>query len=123
NYRKHVERGRKLTTAHSHEGDVQDVQIRGEYLYAACAEEGFIAYDVANVDNKGFSERIALAPVSPLGQRFYVHSKYATSICSPSTLALDPTRKPLVETQKLSDGTTRTFLPNDAGQLTQLGHP
>ena len=67
-----------------------DLQLRGEYLYAACGDDGFIAYDVANIDNKGFSERIITAPVSPLGQQFYVRSKYATCICSPSTLALDP---------------------------------
>jgi hypothetical protein len=71
---------------------VLDVQLRGEYLYAACGPDGFIAYDVANIDNKGFSERIVTAPVSPLGQRLYVKSKYATSVCSPSTLAIDPTR-------------------------------
>ena len=29
-------------------------------------------YDVANIDNKGFAERIISAPVSPAGQRFYV---------------------------------------------------
>ena len=68
-----------------------DVQLRGEYLYAACGSDGFIAYDVANIDNKGFSERIITAPVSPLGQRLYVRTKFATSVTSPSTLG-DSTR-------------------------------
>src|SRR5205823_1011779 len=40
------------------------------------------------------------APVSPLGQQFYVRSKYATSVCSPSTLALDPTREHRPENQE-----------------------
>jgi hypothetical protein len=79
---------------------VLDLQLRGEYLYAACGPQGFIAYDVANIDNKGFSERIVTAPVSPLGQRLYVKSKYATSICSPSTMALDPTRQQRPENQE-----------------------
>ena len=92
-YRQHVAAGGKLTEFYEHEGDVLDVQLRGEYLYAACGEDGFIAYDVANIDNKGFSEHIQTAPVSPLGQRFYVKTKFATSVCSPSTLAVDPTRK------------------------------
>ena len=32
------------------------------------------------------------APVSPLGQKFYVKTKYAQAIASPSTLAVDPVR-------------------------------
>jgi LVIVD repeat len=47
---------------------------------------------VANIDNKGFSERIITAPVSPLGQKFYVKSRSATAVASPTTLGVDPTR-------------------------------
>ncbi len=75
-YRQHVARGRELEEAYHHEGNVLDVQLRGEYLYAALGKGGFRAYDVANIDNKGFSERQVTAPVSPLGQRLYVHTKY-----------------------------------------------
>ncbi len=107
NYQGHVNRKRELTEAYDHHGTVLDLQLRGEYLYAACGPDGFIAYDVANIDNKGFSERIITAPVSPLGQRFYVRSKYATCICSPSTLALDPTRKGRPE--------------NEEGRITKIG--
>jgi hypothetical protein len=101
-FREHQSRGKKLTEAHEHhgKGHVLDVQLRGEYLYAACGEAGFVAFDVANIDNKGFSERIVTAPVSPLGQQLYVKTKYATSVCSPSTLALDPTRPQLPENQE-----------------------
>jgi hypothetical protein len=91
-YRQHVARGRELQEAYHHEGNVLDVQLRGEYLYAALGKGGFRAYDVANIDNKGFSERQTTAPVSPLGQRLYVRTKYATAIASPSTLAIDPAR-------------------------------
>ena len=53
--------------------------MRGEYLYTANGPGGFEVFDVANIDQKGFSERIVTAPVSPLGQRTYVRTKYATS--------------------------------------------
>jgi hypothetical protein len=99
-YKQHLARGGELTESHEKEGTILDLQARGEYLYTACGEDGFIAYDIANIDNKGFSERIITAPVSPLGQQFYVKTKYATSVCSPSTLALDPTRKQLDENQE-----------------------
>ena len=102
-YRQHDARGQKLTEFYEHEGHVLDLQMRGEYLYAACGEDGFIAYDIANIDNKGFSEHIQTAPVSPLGQQFYVKTKYATSVCSPSTLAVDPTRKHFADNQENPD--------------------
>ena len=100
-YAAHVDGGRELFEAHEHglndgpfagDGEILDLQMRGEYLYTARGRGGFYAYDIANIDNKGFSERIVTAPVSPLGQRLHVKTKYATSICSPSTLAVDPTR-------------------------------
>ncbi len=99
-FKKHVARKMELSEAHEHSGTVLDLQLRGEYLYAACGKDGFIAYDVANIDNKGFSERIITAPVSPLGQQFYVKTKYATSICSPSTMAIDPTRPRRAENEE-----------------------
>ncbi len=99
-FRTHQERGGKLAESHEHAGTVLDLQLRGEYLYAACGKDGFVAYDVAAIDNKGFSERIITAPVSPVGQRFYTRTSYATSVCSPSTMALDPTRKHLEANQE-----------------------
>src|SRR5262249_14443397 len=57
-FKAHQERSGELAESHEHEGTVNDVQLRGEYVYAACGPDGFIAYDVANIDNKGFSERI-----------------------------------------------------------------
>ncbi len=106
NYRKHVERGRRLEVAHEHPSkDIGDslvhplrkheilgLQARGEYLYAACGEGGLRVFDIAFIDDKAFSERVTTAPVSPLGQRFYVETRYATAVAAPATLAPDPTR-------------------------------
>jgi hypothetical protein len=105
-YREHVEHGFILGNAHHHPGqDISDnvlhafrkseilsLQARGEYLYAACGEGGLRVFDIAFIDDKAFSERITTAPVSPLGQRFYVATKYATAVASPATIAPDPTR-------------------------------
>ncbi len=112
-----VSRGRLLKQAHVHPGrDVSDVvfhplrqqeilcvQNRGEYLYAACGTGGLRVFDIAFIDDKGFSQRITTAPVSPLGQKFYVPTKYATFVASPTTLAPDPTRthKPENDEQKV----------------------
>ncbi|MEY2495283.1 MAG: hypothetical protein QOJ45_1775 [Verrucomicrobiota bacterium] len=101
NYRKHVEAGSILKEAHEHSGhDIQDIVLRGEYLYTANGPGGFEVFDVANIDQKGFSERIVSAPVSPLGQRTRVNTKYATSVAIPSTLALDPARVRLPENEE-----------------------
>ena len=72
--------------------EVLQVQMRGEYLYAACGADGLRVFDIAFIDDKAFSQRITTAPVSPLGQQFYVKTAYATGVASPSTTAPDPTR-------------------------------
>jgi hypothetical protein len=96
-YRDHAKRGLKLPHAHHHDAgrgeQVLDVQQRGEYVYAALGAGGFRVYDIANVDNKDFSERIVTAPVSPFGQRLYVKTKFATAVAAPTTLAVDPLRR------------------------------
>ena len=101
NYKKHVDLGSELQEAYEHSGkDIQDIVLRGEYLYTANGPGGFEAFDVANIDQKGFSERIVTSPVSPLGQRTYVHTRYATSVALPSTLALDPSRQHIPENEE-----------------------
>ena len=94
NYGKFVDGGRELKEAYEHKGNprVLQVQLRGEYAYVAAGEGGLRVYDVAQIDQKGFSERITTAPVSPFGQKFYVKTKYATAVSAPSTLAVDPAR-------------------------------
>jgi hypothetical protein len=100
-YKKHIDGGSILTEAYEHSGhDIQDIWLRGEYLYTANGPGGFEVFDVANIDQKGFSERIVSAPVSPLGQRTRIQTKYATSIALPSTLALDPARLHLPENEE-----------------------
>ena len=56
-----------------------------------------------NIDNKDFCERIVTAPVSPLGQRLYVKTRYAVAVATPTTLGVDPvrTRKPENEEQTI----------------------
>ena len=86
-------RARHRRGCNRREAEVLSVQARGEYLYAACGEGGLRVFDIAFIDHKGFSERITTAPVSPLGQQFYVRTKYATAVAAPTTTAPDPTRK------------------------------
>jgi len=109
-YQQHLARDHELREAYHHDGEVLDVQLRGEYLYAALGKGGFRAYDVANIDNKNFSERTVTAPVSPLGQRLYVKTKYATAIASPSTLAVDPARTHNPENEEQSIHPLYAFL-------------
>jgi hypothetical protein len=100
NYKKFVDRQRALTSTFTHEGNVLDVQARGEYAYAATGTGGLRVYDIANIDNKNFSERITTAPVSPLGQRLFVPTKNAVAVASPTTLGVDPLRKRLPENEE-----------------------
>jgi hypothetical protein len=93
----HRARGGQLKEAYHHHGDVVSLQLRGEYLFAAQGKEGLRIYDVAQVDHKGFSERMVSAPVSPLGQKLYVKTKHATSVALPSTMTIDPARRVLPE--------------------------
>jgi hypothetical protein len=106
NFRDHVRHHEELEHAHEHPGrDISDnvlhplrkpeilsLQHRGEYLYAACGTGGLRVFDIAFIDDKAFSERITTAPVSPIGQRFYVPTKFATAVAAPTTIAPDPTR-------------------------------
>jgi hypothetical protein len=100
NFKKFVAHKRQLAAVAKHEGTVFDIQARGEYAYTANGKGGLRVYDIANVDNKGFSERITTAPVSPLGQRFYLPTKDAAAVASPSTLAIDPLRVRLPENEE-----------------------
>lgn len=105
-YAKHVEHHGHLEKFHEHPGidigenifhpfkkpHILNLQHRGEFLYAACGPMGLRVFDIAFTDHKGFSERIVTAPVSPLGQRLYVRTKYAMDVAAPTTIAPDPTR-------------------------------
>ena len=92
-YAKHEKAGKELEVAHHHHAHARNLQLRGEYLFVANGEDGFEVYDVANVDNKDFSERLVSAPVSPFGQRTFVKTKFAAAVALPTTMPMDPTRK------------------------------
>jgi hypothetical protein len=100
NYKKFVGHRRELSIAANHEGNVLDIQARGEYAYAATGSGGLRVYDIANIDNKDFSERMITAPVSPIGQRFFVPTKDALAVASPTTLGVDPLRQQLPENEE-----------------------
>ena len=99
-YKKFLARGRELRTTYEHPGTVLDVQTRGEYAYAAQGKDGFRIFDIANIDNKGFSERMTTAPFSPLGQKFFVPAKDVVAVASPTTLGVDPLRVQLPENEE-----------------------
>ena len=84
-------RARTSASSHYHP-EILSLQARGEFVYAACGEAGLRIFDIAFIDHKGFSQRIVTAPVSPLGQRFFVRTRYATAVAAPTTIAPDPTR-------------------------------
>ena len=100
NYKTFLGHHRELSAASEHRGNVVDIQARGEYAYAALGPGGLRVYDIANIDNKGFSEKVTTAPVSPIGQRFFVPTKNAAAVASPSTLAIDPLRQQLPENEE-----------------------
>jgi hypothetical protein len=125
-YQKHVAGGKKLTEFYEHPGndiinalnpfkkektEVLSLTLRGEFLYAATGEGGLRVYDVANIDQKGFSERMTSAPVSPLGQRLYVKTKFATAVASPATIAVDPTRKHYPENEEAANRDDKQAIP------------
>src|SRR5713226_5235198 len=100
NYKKFVTGKRELAPVAEHEGTIFDIQARGEYAYTANGKGGMRVYDIANIDNKGFSERMTTAPVSPIGQRFYVPTKDAVAVATPTTLGVDPLRARVKENEE-----------------------
>ncbi len=99
-YREHVAADRHLKESHHHGGNVLSIEQRGEYVYTANGKGGFRVYDVANVANKNFSERIVTAPVSPLGQDTHVASKYATAVALPTNMSISMDRPWIADNQE-----------------------
>jgi hypothetical protein len=95
-YAAHERKGRKLGGAvHHGSTNALGIQARGEYLYIADGTGGLKVFDIAQINNKGFSERIVSSPVSGVGQRTNVSTASASAVASPSTMAVDPTRQRL----------------------------
>jgi hypothetical protein len=99
-FRAHEAASRNLKEAYGHGGNIVSLQLRGEYLFAAQGKDGLRIYDVAEIDQKGFSQRIVSAPVSPLGQKLYVSTKDATSVALPTTMTMDAERQVRPENQE-----------------------
>jgi len=90
-YQQHQARDRALTTGHDHgANDVNCVQLRGEYLYTSQGSDGVKVLDVANIANKGFSQRIVDAPFSPLGHDTNLKTKDATCVVLPTNQPINP---------------------------------
>ncbi|HEX2526402.1 MAG TPA: hypothetical protein VHL31_08885 [Geminicoccus sp.] len=96
NFAQHLAKGRKLDyEIHGQtEGGALTgcLQLRGEYLLAAQGAAGTTAYDVASIANKGISDRILRAPVSPLGQSLHIDSANATCVAFPTNQPVQPLR-------------------------------
>jgi hypothetical protein len=92
-YQAHQDRGKRLENGYAHNSEqAACVQVRGEYLYVAEGSRGFHVYDVANIANKGFSQRFITAPFSELGHDTQVESANATCVVLPTNQPIDPTR-------------------------------
>ena len=90
----HQKRGQELPESHNHTtvGAARCLMLRGEYLYVAEGAGGFRVYDVANIANKGVSQRIISAPFSPLGQDAHIPSRNATCMALPTNQSIAPDR-------------------------------
>ncbi|MFQ5547786.1 MAG: hypothetical protein ACE5FV_05820 [Woeseia sp.] len=92
-FQDHMKNGRVLTTAHGHSaGRANCIAMRGEYLYVAEGMKGVTVYDVANVANKGFSQRIVDAPFSALGHDPRLKTTDASCIALPTNQPVHPPR-------------------------------
>ena len=90
NYAQHQAAGQRLSEAPHHGGRANQVQLYGEYLLAASGRDGFRVFDIANVGNKGFSQRIVTAPFGT--QQLRVDTQDATGVAVGSSSPLDPKR-------------------------------
>ncbi len=93
-YNEHQSHKKELQISHHHPGtNIRGLQTRGEYLYTANGTDGFRVYDIANIDNKGFSERIVSTPVSEWGQDTHVPTINATAVALPTNMPIDTKRQ------------------------------
>jgi hypothetical protein len=92
-FARHDANNRVLSTGYSHSsGEVNCLQLRGEYLFAAAGSEGLQVYDVASIANKGVSQRIITAPASRYGQDTRLPSTNATCLSLLTTQPVAPAR-------------------------------
>ena len=92
-FEEHVERELELKIGHGHRsGEVNCLQLRGEYLFAAAGDKGMVVYDVAGIGNKGISQKIITSPASKLGQSTRIKSANATCLSMITTQPIAPER-------------------------------
>ena len=93
-YQNHLTAKARLKESHDHgtAGPAQCIQLRGEYLFVSEGAGGMRVYDVANIANKGVSQRIVSAPFSPLGQNTHIASANATCVALPTNQPIAPER-------------------------------
>ena len=95
-YNDHQNVSRELQNAYRHRTKrVGCLQHRGEYVYVAQGAGGMEVYDMANVANKGFSQRFITAPFSPLGHDTQISSRNATCVALPTNQPIHPDRRKL----------------------------
>jgi hypothetical protein len=99
-YQAHLDRGREIAVGIQHPEPywlgghrIRSLQLRGEYLFTAGEEGGFRAYDVANVANKDFAEKVVTQPFSPLGHNTHVKTKFATAVALPTNNHINMSRE------------------------------
>ena len=94
------------------------LQNRGEYMFVAQGRGGFRVYDIASIANKGFSERIVTAPVSPIGQDTHVATRNATCMALPTNQPIRPDRnEAMANTPRVQpDGSTISLLEENQEQ-------
>jgi len=93
NFAEHQANGRELQLSAEHKGGPATcVQMRGEYLYTAEGRKGMQVYDIANIANKGFSQRIVELPFSKVGHDPDVSSRNATCVALPTNQPVYPPR-------------------------------
>jgi hypothetical protein len=93
-FKNHLSLDLQLTESHTAKtaDQVGCLQMRGEYMFVAEGKGGFRVYDIANIANKGVSQRIISAPYSPLGNNSFVSSKNATCMALPTNQPIAPDR-------------------------------
>jgi hypothetical protein len=91
-FAKHQSKNLELEESHTAltGGQINCLQLRGEYMFVAEGTGGFRVYDVASIANKGVSQRIITAPYSPLGNNSHIPSKNATCMALPTNQAIAP---------------------------------
>ena len=98
NYAAHQARGGRLTEVLGHGGRSNQVQMYGEALLSAGGPRGFEVYDISQVGNKDFAQRITTSPFS--NQVMKVDTRDATGLAIGSSSPLDPDSIQLPENEE-----------------------